>query len=350
MAAKAKKYSIRIYGRRGALSASKLRYANRFAISYNGKTIVSTTPFPANVKTTDRRRNYLQRIIVQIETARARRLAIRRAQYRKRRIVHGEEHFKEKMRRRMRKPLTHVEEGLLKGFRETAPQVPTFSAAEALDQEILQQHGKNVLDAMVIPIEPDGKEYTKKIFDKTMDKDNKRYHVAVMDLTLDDGAQIPMTAGNFRETYQDSVKKLLPSVLRYFDETKASAQNYILRIKFLNRWDVDAEWENYGISYLRMHIREQNEIFNLFRQTFLQLFGSRDQYDLTAHKTLRTNYLMGDKEIMITGVTLEAANFGVDVSEHERFVREARPGRSRVRARQTTNSKAHRVVKGKRSR
>lgn len=309
MAAKQKTYSFRFYGKQGFVPASRLRYATKFSIVYGGRTIMGATEFPKLFKKVADRRDFLKKLVEEIEKKRLKKLARRREQYRKRKIAEGQAQLKRRIRRQISTRKVNMAEyqGLVDGAREAELQVPMFSKAQELDSKIIRD-GVYVEDAMTIPVRPDGMRYTKQIIDKTMDKDGRRYHLAIMDLTLDDDAQVPMTAENFNEAYKECLDLMLGSVVDYFEQTKNSSELYILRLKFLNRWDQDGEWTDHGISWERTYIRNMQQMINLFRKTFVQLFGSVNQYDTTKAKKLRTNYLSGDKTIIIKGLTLEATD------------------------------------------
>ncbi|NJM09873.1 MAG: hypothetical protein HC883_02990 [Bdellovibrionaceae bacterium] len=166
---------------------------------------------------------------------------------------------------------------------------------------------ERLLDAMLIPVLPHGEKYKNQIIDKMMrTQDHGSYHLSILDLTLNEEEMLPMNAGNFEEVYEKASILMLPSLLDYFQQTKKTSSLYILRVKFLNRWDTDDVYRPHGISWLRTDLREDNQVFNLFRKTFLQFFGSTEAYDRTSRGTMRANYLQGEQEVVITGVSFEA--------------------------------------------
>jgi hypothetical protein len=306
-------YSFRFYGRGGFISASKLRYATKFSILRNGKVLVPATEFPRNKRKADLRRDYLHNLVVKIEIKRHKILANRRKQYRRKIKDEGLSTYKRRVKRRLKakpdriavvtkKDLKYIERG-----RESERQMPVFSKAEEAEELPINKRGKAVRDAMIIPVEPNGKKFSTQIIDKLMlTQGYGTYHLATLDFNLKKKNYIRMSRDTFAEAYAKAFREMIPSVLDYFNETKKSSQLYILRIKFLNRWDVLGSYSAHGISYYRVKIESQSEMINLFRHTFMQLLGPQDRHDLSSRGFLRHNYLTGENAVFITGLSLEA--------------------------------------------
>ena len=128
-----------------------------------------------------------------------------------------------------------------------------------------------------------------------------------MDLNLNHDKFIMMDTDNFLEAYHQAGMAFLPHLFHYFERTKRSSRKYILRIKFLHKWDRAGAFEDHAISWLRTELTTDDGLMQLFRKTFEQMFAG-DEFGPTTKLLRRTNYLAGDGHIFITGVSFEAAN------------------------------------------
>lgn len=309
MAAKRKPaYKFKLFRGKRPVALKRLRFAESFELWYGSKRVVRRTFFA--FKRVGERRQFMLDLVQSVETARLRKLQSRRKKYAKKKTEEYKKQVKRKLRRQVPERDLELGDELAKSFRESEKQKLVFPLVKAIDPETVRSGGK-VRDSMIIPIAPDGMKYTKQVIDKMMvTPELGKYHLAILDLTLDREAYVHMSADNFEEAYQEAAIMILPSLLDYFQQTKRSSNLYILRLKFLNRWDSDSKFHEHGISWFRTELTEDNQVFNLFRRTFVQLFGPADPYDRDTRGKLRTNYLQGDRGIVITGATLEA------MSEH----------------------------------
>lgn len=299
-------YRLRFFKGSKFVAHKRLRYADSFEIWFGQRRVLLRALFPRMFKKVGDRRDFLESLIRSIETKRQQILTKRRARYR----ADKEKQYRKKVERRLKRPIPQDAIGipLAQSLRESQKQLPVFAYTTSLDPGIIRSGAKaKVKDSILIPIAPDGKRYRKQIFDKILVRpDGDRFHIAVLDMTLDRDAYVSMTADSFDESYEKAAVLILPSLLDYFKETRKSSNLYILRLKFLNRWDEDQKYIDHGLSYFRVELREDRQVFHLFRRTFLQLFGAESPQDKDSKGYLRTNYLQGEKKIIITGATFEA--------------------------------------------
>lgn len=293
---------------RSPVAYSRIRFASAFEITYGKRTIIKRTEFPDDVKRVQDKRDYVEEVIFDIELKRLSNLEKRR---RKREAEKEKERkvvAKKTLRRKLNAPSTKIEDQIYREYRERIDfantQIPEFDKAYGLEPATALK--ATVIDTMVIPVEPESDDFNKRIVDKTMEKlDVGNYHLSIMDFTFETDQVIPMARDNFRQAAQEAMVKMLPHVIRYFESVKESSNLYILRLKFLNRWDQDDEYQDYGISKFRTEIRTAKQLMNLFQQTLILIQGDPNDKMTTKHK-LRANYLEGDKVIFIKGFTLEA--------------------------------------------
>lgn len=296
--------------RKTPLAQKQLRYATSFEVHYGKRKVLARTDFSYRYKKVQQRRDYLERLIYQIEKYRLEILEKRRKIAQAKREMLRKKKVQKVVRRRITRPakkLSGDEEFRERYLEEIAlayAGLPRFDKVYAIEPTTALK--AFVEDTLIIPIEPEDDNYVKDIIDKRMWRHEfGAYHLAIMDFNFVESQYIKMTADNFDEAYRQSVMTMLPHVIRYFESVKGSSEHYIFRVKFLNRWDEEGDFDDYGISYTRQEIRNLDQVRNLFRMTFTRLFGDvADPY--TVKNKLRRNYLEGEKTIYIKGFTFEA--------------------------------------------
>ena len=310
MARKKLSFRIRLFKGNRPVAQNKLRYATAFEVWYGKRRVLGRTPFTALTKRVAERRELLSSTIFAIDLKRRKLLEKRRRIAKRKRQEKLLREIKRKSQRRIsRKPKDFEEqyrELYIDQLREADKSIPQFEKLRA--EEPVTAIKANVLDTIIIPVIPEGKGFSKRIIDKEMWKRNwGHYHLSTLDFSLDETSYIPMTAETFKDSYKEATRLMLPHIVRYFEETKGSAEYYILRLKFLNNWIPEDPYERWGISFFRSQVKEPKQIIGLFRDTFLQLFGD-ERFGPTSKNLLRRNYLEGEKLIFITGFTLEASS------------------------------------------
>lgn len=326
---------------RNARGFCAIRYAVTFEIWFGRRKIIPATRFHSSKKTAASRRDSIQRKINLIERSRQRILKERREkqakqrlklklaaererrrrnrQARQRRLVKVKLPHKDRERRskqleraRIRRPIKPIklstpQRSLFeKSWEDSRKALPVFP--KVIEVEPTDARRATVLDTLIIPMEPESKMYTKQLVDKTL-VNNKfgNYHLAIMNFDLHRENYIPMSSDNYTEAYSQAFLKLIPHIGNYFNEVKKSSDKFILRIKFLHKWEDTEAFLTHGVSYHRIAVHTSEELIQLFRNTFLRLHGDvNDPY--TTKGRLRVNYLGGERMIYITGFTLEATD------------------------------------------
>lgn len=285
---------------RGPKGFAKIRYATTFEIFYGKRRVLARRPFPVIFKKVSDKKQLLEQLIVGIETKRIRLLAKRRAKRKREKEIQRRADREKKLGKVLRRMPRKFENQFYRGFffstLDAEVSAPVFNKAYGVKPATAMK--TQVIDTMIVPVEPEKNYFSKQIFDKEMRNAAwGDYHIATLDFSLKEDFYVPMTGENFLEAYQRSTELMLPHAIRYFQETMKSSSYYILRIKFLNNWDPDAPYENWGLSEVRVELRDKRGLINLFRETFKKFFG--DGFDCA-------NYLEGEKLVFVTGFTLEA--------------------------------------------
>lgn len=298
---------------RGAKGFAKLRYATSFEIFYGKRRVLARRPFPLIYKKVADKKDFLGDLIQAIDKKRQRVLAKQKAKRkREREIIRKLDHardLKKLLNRKLPKLERDFKNRYLYGKRfesqadadyaeerkRSADALPVFPKVYDVEPATAMATGKFVIDTMIIPMAPEGAGFSKQIFDKEMQSNSRGlYHLATLDFTLKES--FAFSGLMYREAYNHAVQTLLPHILRYFQDTKNSASEYILRLKFMNSWDKNGEYEPHGISETRTEVRTIDGMIHLFKKTIARLGG-----DVGI-----ANYLQGDNIIYITGFTLEA--------------------------------------------
>lgn len=315
---KALRYSFRLFDKRGRrIALAKLRYAHAFEVYYGKRRVLARKAFPRLLKRVGERRDLLESLIESIEYKRLRVIEKRKKQREKVKLDAAKKKARTYVKRQLRRPLTKSERASRRRAKTKAPlprivqleaeaknQILVFPKAYAAPAATAMR--ARVIDTMIIPVAPDGGNYTKRVVDKEMFRsDVKNYHLAILDFSLNEGHFIPVTQDTIREQYGVTVREFLPHIVDFFNEMKRTSQHFILRLKFLNHFSPDGQLTSHGISYFRSHIIDDVGITNLLRITFQQLQGDPQMGPTSRNKT-RRNYLAGETGIYLTGFTLEA--------------------------------------------
>jgi len=298
-----------LQGGRWRVRPSNLRLVQAYKIFYGKKLIVPATEFTRYKKTAQQRRDFLFKLIQDIDKKRLRKLEkARRARKAKKEAENRarlDKQFMKKVRRPIEEALSDDELVMVNYYRKSKIQLLKFNEVEAVKP--VDARRAKIDDTLIIPIEPDGLDYRSRLIDKTVTSPTLgKYHLAILDIDLNKTSYIEMTEENFLEAKARATQILMPSILDYFEQMRSSSQLFILRIKFLNNWAEGEPYKEHGISYYRKQITNRDQLANLFEQTFMMLFGPRDITDKTTKNKLRAKYLEGEKRIFITGATLEA--------------------------------------------
>ena len=286
-----------------------MRLVKAYKIFYGARLVVKPTEFSSQDKSAKQRKEFLSELIKDVEYRRLTLLQKRRKAREKKKIDETRreigQNVDQSLARPIKETLTSDEIEVIGNFRESKVQVPIFEKAYEVEPVVAAR--VNIDDTLIIPIAPDGQKYEKQIVDKMVTSPILgRYHLAILDINLFPEAYIEMTEENYTDSYAKAAVLLLPSLLDYFEETKKSSRLYILRIKFLNSWGEEEDYNAHAISYFRKELSKGSQLAALFDETFKMLFGPRNKYDKTTKNRLRAKYLEGEKRIYITGATLEA--------------------------------------------
>jgi len=306
------KYSFRFFDKRGKrLALAKLRYAAAYEVYYGKRKIFARKNFSKLFNRVADRRQLLESLVESIENKRLRIIERKKQQRKKAKLESLQKHDKKRVERRIRRPLKkddyHKRISKMAQYdSEAAVQIPNFP--KAYDEKPATALRATVIDTMIIPVAPDGGDYSKRLVDKEMMRKDRDYHLSILDFTLNESSYVELTPQGFSQQYKELVKLFIPHVMMYFKDTHKSSFHYILRIKFLLAWDKESTPMTHGLSYLRSHILTEDGMINLFRLTLHQFFGDSANLGLSSRKKIRRNYLTGDSRIIVTGFTLEATD------------------------------------------
>lgn len=308
-------------GRR-PVAQNKLRYATSFELWYGKRRVLARAEFP--FKRVGERREFLLALIEGIERKRQRILKKRRSEYRKRRHAEARKAVERRVHRTSRKApkIPRIPEPYRSSFvastKMALDQLPVFTKLRAEKPVVARR--AIVQDTIIIPMEPVDDTYKIRIVDKMLANHIfGEYHLAILDYTLKEKEFIPMSAEDFEEAYALAFVKFIPHVVNYFEQVRNSSDMFILRIKFLHQWGKEEDLSPHGVSFHRIGVYSNEQMIDLFRRTFLRMFGDKDD-PYTTKNIKRANYLTGDSTIFITGFTLEAA----DVDKEKRDKRKIR--------------------------
>ncbi len=307
------KYSFRLFDKRGRrVAAAKLRYAIAYEVFYGQRRLLARKKFPKLLKRVGERRQLLGALVESIESKRLRLIERKKQQRRKAKLEAEKKAAKRRIDRKIKTPLKKGERQKIyramdKHFDESEIQIPVFPKAYAAPAATALR--ATVLDTMIIPVAPDGGDYTKRVVDKEMRRsDIGFYHLSILDFSLNESSYFELNDVNFLEQYKEIVKIFIPHIITYFKDTKKSSFHYILRIKFLNSFKSGAQLTEHGLSYFRTHVLSEEGMLQLFRVTMNQFFGDVAKMGPTSRNKMRRNYLMGENTTIITGFTLEATD------------------------------------------
>jgi hypothetical protein len=297
-----------LHGRRGF---AKLRSATSFSIWRGRRQVLAPQPFPKSARLVSQRRAYLEKALATFELERLKALAKRRRKAAKKRIEDRRKKEKKRVKRAIKakpekiKVTSEDRRAYLEGFDLALEETLNFRKAYA-EPSPPGVFGAEVVDTLIIPVEPARDEYEKRVIEKMMFREVVgNYELSIMDFSLAPEEVIEVNNENKELQFIKVFGKFYPPMVQYYRDTHKTSDAYILRLKFSWSPDQDSVITPWGISLYRTKIHSIRELQQILTRTYWKLEGGTQG----SKSPLIKKYLTSEQSIFITGFTLEAVSW-----------------------------------------